>query len=466
MKKLVLSLLLLSSSTWALNVSVTSYGAKGDGHHDDTSAIVNASHAVAAAGGYLQFPPGVYMFNPNRGHIEIGSNMEIWGSGTIRVIPDVGVFDYIMGPVPQDAAISNVTVRDITIDENVFNNPGLLGPGESQFENIMTAYGLKHLLVSNATFYLSGMYAFKIKDFLTVQNSKFVFQQRPEQPHFDNSAVYLAADHGTCLITNNSFHGTPTNADQPSQAGQAVEVHYTSNCEISDNTMDGYVTAVLMEDNYSLLIVNNTITRAVVAISLWSQKGLDNVSILKNNISLDTKDRQSTMGAGIMFQYCDYCEPMGNFHNVTIKGNTITYEPDVRSSGMCVSCFWGIGLQTTGDIDTVTISGNTITNAPIRGIQIGSAYTESVVSNVLVEDNILINPGCDSDEPWSAAGISLAGRVKSTTVTANQIKDEMHPFAGNYGLYADRGGKYYNVKVAGNTVQSVYKNQLASGIEQ
>jgi len=460
MNKLLPSLalgVLLCSTASALSVSVKQYGAKGDGKTDDTAAIMAASHAVAQAGGYLQFPPGTYMINPNKGFVEIGSNMSIWGTGTVRVIPGTGVFDYIIGAVPQNAAISNVQIRDITIDANVLNNPGELGGTESTDENILTAYGLSHLLVSYATFYVSGPYAIRINDFLTVQNSKFYFEQRPEQKHFDNSALLLEADKGTCSITNNFFQGLTIGA------GQAVEIHYSANCVVSNNNFDNYVTAVLPEDNYSLTFTNNTVTRAEVAVSLWSQHGLDNVSITNNTISLDTADRQSVSGAGVMFQYCDSCSPMGSFHNVTITGNTITYEPDARQNS-CVSCFMGIGLQTTGNIDAVTIKNNTITNAPVRAIQIGSAYTKSVISNVTVEDNTIVSPGNNVYAKSFEAGINLSGAVQSVSITGNTIKNEADPFTGNYGLSSDDNGKYQDVVVTDNSVQPIYKNHISSSI--
>ena len=55
-------------------ISVKDYGAKGDGIHDDTTAINNAIAALPSTGGTVYIPPGIYQIDASR-HINLRSNM-------------------------------------------------------------------------------------------------------------------------------------------------------------------------------------------------------------------------------------------------------------------------------------------------------------------------------------------------------------------------------------------------------
>lgn len=55
-------------------ISVKDYGAKGDGIHDDTTAINNAISALPATGGTVYIPPGIYQIDASR-HVNLRSNM-------------------------------------------------------------------------------------------------------------------------------------------------------------------------------------------------------------------------------------------------------------------------------------------------------------------------------------------------------------------------------------------------------
>jgi polygalacturonase len=450
-------LFLITPQIWALNVNVQSYGAKPDGITDDTAALVKASTAVAAAGGQLYFPPGTYLIDPTKGHIVLGSNMTIYGSGTIRVKPRVGNFEYIVGPTPSYRAISNVTIKGITIDENVLNNPSTVLAKQGQIQNIVEAYALDGLTISNAKFYLSGVYAVFIKDHLTMNANQIIFEKRNDNAWYDNSAVYLATDKSTCAFTGNRF-STIT-----SGANTAIEVHTTQNCQISGNTFDNYATAVLPLDSYALSITNNQITRAENAISLWSVNGAQNVSIQKNSISLNNRDRQSNAAGGILLYWCTSCNVTGSYYNLNIEDNTISFQPEKRTN-LDPYSYWGIGLQPAGNVDSVTISGNTITNAPVRGIKIGNALAPNRESNLLIENNTLVNPGNNTSEWWYEAGIAMDGKLANVTVRGNVIDNTASPFVGHYGLWSSDTGVYSSVIVQGNTIDTAYTQQLVPNI--
>jgi polygalacturonase len=444
----------------ALSVSVLSYGAKGDGVTDDTAAITKASTAVAKVGGQLYFPAGTYMINPNKGQIVIGSNMTITGSGIIRVKPNTGNFQRIISPSPMWAPTSNVTIQGITVDENVLNNPSTVFGNETQSQDIIQATMLNGLTLNGVKFYLSGLYAAKINDKLTMTNSTVLFQKRSSNAWFDNSAIYIPASHSTCSITGNTFQGLTDGANN------AIEVHYSDNCIISGNKFDNYSGAVLPLDSNHLTISGNTITRAQYAISLWSQNIIQGVVIKNNNISLNNRDRQSNAAAGIALYWCSSCQMTGDFYNIQIQNNSITFQAENRSN-VSASSYWGIGIMPAGDVNEVTISGNTITNAPIRAITIGNSLKPGqTTSNISVTGNNIISPGNNTAKIWYEAGITLQGRLINVNVEGNVIKNTVNPFTGKYGIWSDSAGSYSKVLVQQNTIDPVYANSLARTIIQ
>jgi polygalacturonase len=456
--KLTACLLTLGSTSWGLNTSLANYGAKGDDRSDDTAAIVAASTAVARAGGQLYIPSGTYIINPHKGHLVLGSNMTVYGPGTIRVQPGIGDFDYVMGPSPIWNPLSNVTIQGITVDENVFNNPSSVAPNLAQSQNILLGNQLTGLNVSGVTFYVSGLYAIKLSDKLNIKNSKIVFQAKSGTAWFDNSAIYMPSPNSSCSITNNIFQSTTQIANT------AIEVHNTKNCTISGNTFDNYRIAVLPLDAHSLNITGNTITRAEYAISLWSETIIENVSVTNNKISVNNKDRQKETAAGIALYWCSICRPIGTYYNIQIVGNNISFQPDVRTN-LDPSAFWGVGIMPGGDVEQVYIARNTIINAPIRGIAIGNSQVRGQkTSDVLIESNVIISPGNNTAEPWYEAGIALQGDLSSVTVRGNTIKNSASKFTGRYGIWSDPKGIYSSVSVSGNTVGAPYVNSLSSHI--
>lgn len=449
-------------------VDIQSYGAVGDGVTDSTAAIVNASKAVAAAGGNLYIPSGTYMINPNEGRIVLGSNMMLYGSGTIRVMPDVGNFYYIIGPGDPGDPVSNIVIRGITIDENIFHNTSssiIYTSSLSQVQDVIASYSLSGLTLENVTVYLSGVYLACISDNLTMNGNTIVFQRNPSNQWFDNSSVYMYKDKSTCSISKNTWIGGAGSSVVPPDNGgatygyanTAIEVHGTARCTISDNTFDNYNTAVLGYDNLSLSVSGNTITRAINAISLWSQNGFTNASIRDNNISLDNVDKGSPIGTGINLYWSGGVN--GDFSNIDIEDNQVTFQPS-NSPRLAESAFYGIGLHPNGNVNGATVKGNTITNAPLIGIQIGNPEQRNTVSNVVVQNNTLIDAGNDFSQRSVDAAISLGANLVNVNVSRNIIKGASNMFTGNYGVFALPSGIYSGVHVYANSLSSGYVNLL------
>jgi hypothetical protein len=110
--------------------NVRDYGAKGDGTTNDTAAIQAA--ITAGAGNIVFMPSGIYIGSgdgtPSDGIFIIPSGTVFMGAGigntTIRLIP--GYSSDVTGIVrtQYNTSISDVTVRDLTIDGNGANVSG------------------------------------------------------------------------------------------------------------------------------------------------------------------------------------------------------------------------------------------------------------------------------------------------------------------------------------------------------
>lgn len=458
---------LASPAFGAINASVVAYGATGNGYTDDTVAIVNASNAVAAQGGTLNVPAGVYIFDPTRGHIALGSNVTISGPGTIRVKAGVGNFDYVIGPTPAYANISNVLIQGLVLDENVLNNPSTVQQDNAALsQDAIRAYNLTGLTVDGVTLYTSGVNTIVSYDYLTVKNSRFNFQSRANNIWFDNSTIYLPTNNSTCSITNNFFDGGTSHGSQTANvaaANTAIEIHYSKSCTIAYNNFNNYVTAVLPMDPSNLTINNNTITNAQYAVSIWSLSLVQNVTVSHNSIYLNNKDRASIASAGVALYWCSYCTPVGNFSKINIISNYIEFQPEINAN-VAASSHWGIGIMPAGSVDQVLISGNTVVNAPIRGIAIGNAFTNNLVSNIMVQYNSIVSAGNNTANWWYESAIALQGNLQSVRVIGNVIQNSALPFVGHYAFWSDPAGTYNGVDITGNIVDSVYQTDVSPRI--
>ncbi|WP_068782956.1 glycosyl hydrolase family 28-related protein [Paenibacillus phocaensis] len=66
-------------------ISVTSFGAKGNGVTDDTAAIQKAFNQAAARGDTVYFPKGIYLVNPAQ-TLRVGGNTTVQGEGRASIL--------------------------------------------------------------------------------------------------------------------------------------------------------------------------------------------------------------------------------------------------------------------------------------------------------------------------------------------------------------------------------------------
>lgn len=486
MKQLAIALLLISGSvdlrmsqgqpvggaaprTNADAINIRQYGAAGNGSTDDTASIVSAfSSACGSGGGTIYIPAGTFIIDPASSSIPICSNLVVEGPGTLRVKPDAGNYRFIFAPNPTTAAVNDLTFAGITVDQNTYRNTtaviNLDNPGSLQlvwqiFAGSNLHFRDMHLLLSGIEPIdtngpaVSGVY---------IERNHIVFQKRPGQPLFDNSSIYIDGDN--FHVTDNTFVSTPADA-----ARTAIEIH-TGSGSVSGNTISNFAAGMNLVDLHGASVAGNSVRSVSHGISLWSTKAMDSVTVSGNTVAVAQATRNTPTAYGIATSYNDGIN--GEFSNLQISGNVVTFEPETSSRTISNHVNYGIGLQALGNISNVLVLGNEIVRPPVRGITVGVANARYTTSRVSVRDNRIIDAGSNFSSGTSnySAGIAVQGNLSSIEVLRNRLDFLSNPFIGHYSYWSSETGyTFRDVVVADNYATAVHgspTNALTASVRQ
>lgn len=432
-------------------LDVTSFGAKGDGISDDTDAIASASREVSVKGGTLVFPKGTFIFNPARAKILVGSVTTIRGPGTIKVKPGSGKYEYIIGAPDPISPLSTIVLDGLTVDQNVEENQvAIVNSDLSTIQAVFLSWNIGALLVRNCRFEVSGvntLIANPSHGSGVFENNIFVFHRRPDQHPFDNSAIYFVGPKATAI-------GNECRAQLDSHAVTCLEMH-GGDVNIAENRAENYEILTNVVNVKSATISNNHARGAQFGIFLWATVGNScrNVSITGNDLAISNVDRAASGSGGIATYYGQGIT--GAFDGISIVNNHVTFQPETHPRAIDYPrSNWGISTQAFGPVKNVKIVNNTIENAPVRGIKIGQIKLdrqEPLQSDIVVEGNLIVNPGYDSDvslAPYRAA-IAVEGRVDNAVIRDNTIRAS-DTAKGIYTIwFAEGASSYRNVKCYG-----------------
>ena len=142
------------------SISVTEYGAKGDGVTNDASAIQNALDAVSTSGGTICFPKGTYKINAS---LLFYSNQTLWFENGASILQGVGTMNNLLRTYSESTWTAYNGVHDCLIYGAVFDggtyttNNTLVGMSHAKnivVENctFKNAYGTWHNLEINSSF--------------------------------------------------------------------------------------------------------------------------------------------------------------------------------------------------------------------------------------------------------------------------------------------------------------------------
>jgi hypothetical protein len=425
---------------------VKRYGARGDGRTDDTAAIQAALDAAReAGGGTVYIAPGRYRISPSSGSVfSIGSNVELRGEGPTSILTigdSAGNYNFIFGQWSADpkrnyAHVENVAFRYFRVDQNPGRNQGVDIQEGKGCQNVLQFYDFKNITVQGVHFdpepgiqamVLAGPRA----DGITIDNCFFRFVRGPSRPtpkrkYYDHSSIYTEASR--VRVRNNVFL-----ADVDEHAVTAIEVHGGPHVTVENNRSNNFQIGIAVVNSTQefpnvkhgdFIIQKNVIRRTTQGISLWSNTGrkLQGVQVQNNEITMAEHEHYKDVWLGIYLYYLDE-DPLtrGDFENIAITGNTISFEGLAPSAVTAV----GIDLAPAARAKNIIVQGNQILSSPATGIRVGNPKTGNTLEQVRIENNTIVDAGWDKKAELQSRSAILLDRATliKVRVVKNVIKD-------------------------------------------
>lgn len=369
-------------------VTVTDFGAVGDGVTDNTTAIQAAIDEMASnGGGEVFFPPGEYRID---GYARMKSNVSLLGAGEISVIKPLGNPSAILYEGTVEDPIVNTAVRRLKID------------GEYQANG------------SNALISMEGYVERAWIDEVHMYNS-----------HYDG--IYMLHDCSEIWVTNCRVVGCKDDGINPGGGwgdprgthnvfiiGNYVSdvvndgIHIsldTDHIIVANNIVENCGVGVGIHKTSYYSIVNNWIKDCGRGITAWTWDGP--YGVIEGNLIDGT-----TVGDGIRLSYANHHSRVANNICRNINGGNS----------------FGIKISKTHHVSAI---GNTIETAKL-GISIWDAQHISIVANSMedVTSGITLN-GADcviSDNKISAK--SNGHGIKVIPVNGYEVSNSL--ISGNY----------------------------------
>ncbi|MEF3304945.1 glycosyl hydrolase family 28-related protein [Paenibacillus sp. GYB003] len=448
------------------------FGAAGNGTTDDTAAIQLAIDSVAAiGGGTVFFPKGTYVVSPSlQNRIDLRSNVSLQGEGIhtiVKVKDNAGDYWTVFGHTFGSPKVENVRISHLRIDQNPLSNTSCnidFGRKDHPYwhQFVFCLFHYENIEIRNVQFEPTcGTNAIFFNgddgERVAITDCLFHFVQTKGTPEYDNSTIYVnGKDH---LVDGCIFF-----ADTSQRARAAIESH-TGPSVISGCVVDGYYTfinlqpSILSGDRTDMTVTGNTISNCNQGIQLWNRQEdpnpVKNITISNNTISISNKVHMRRYATGICT--AGSFESVGDFENITITGNTIEFEEELTTRSLSEMFYYGIGLIKDTNMTNINISNNIIKNAPLSAIHIGKYQkTTSVLSNVVISGNIIINAGhYPTVNEFYRAGILLRKNVDGALICNNYIADRYPETKCIYSIrLSDADGYMKNVKVRDNHIVS------------
>ncbi|MEF3310809.1 glycosyl hydrolase family 28-related protein [Paenibacillus sp. GYB004] len=465
-------------------VNVKWFGALGNGVKDDTQAIQQAINFAntAAEKPIVFFPAGTYIVSPTRTtRIVLHSGIRLTGShaAVIRVKNNAGDYETIFGPATNNTYIENVSISNLTIDQNASNNTTcnvtVADNGSRQYA--IAIYRFQHVIVDNVRFVsICGINAVTLNGdgskFAVVRDCFFRFVRARGQANYDNSAVYFNCENHAAL-------GNVFLAEIAEKAYGAIETH-NGLAVIANNVSEGYVTGVnvvsqsqntaVTRDNSDITVTGNTFSKAAHGVRLWSITGktLHNVNITNNTISLANAEHaeRECSGVSTVLDLSPNRVLDGDYDTLLVAGNTIKFQMEpVQRATLIDSVNYAIGITPRGNMANVLVSHNVITNAPVAGIKVGLHNQPNRFVNIAVRDNVIANSGIYQHGIRDyCAAVFLVGNLERVSVVGNHISDTFDTMQGHQSFYTF-GTAMKEVTIRDNTVwskQGGYRSSIQS----
>lgn len=484
----------LSIPSFAININVKDFGAKGDGKTDDRSAIQAAINKINEAnGGILNFPEGTYLVTcPLKSpewipQIKLCNNLKIRGVGigksVIKVADNQGAWDVIFS----NEAVHDFSMMGISMDGNGSTNPvesAVDAVPSPWFHTFIYLPNSKNIAIQSCQFTnLSGVwaiYALKRAENLVIDNCIFDNIGGYTKNDWDHSCIRIDG-HGPVVVSNNimkSQFGAGTTGTRT-----AVEIH-GSNHKFINNTISGFRSGVNVcsggddkkdEPSVHQYYIGNTMVNVGSGFNIWGieNRTFDNLVFERNDITIDQtawKDiYPEFFGIGLVTYNPDYCPIL--IENMKILDNNITF---INTEGGNKYSF-GLrlvsnNLDSPNDLnDKSLILNSQISRNTISGSYLNGIYLNCKTKNLEISENIIINSGLGSSETEWKSAIKLVNKLDNVSIKNNRFYSQKttQNFVGIYDSSTNLGNCFYiDNQLIGTMNQSKSSMYMASTLKK
>lgn len=431
--------------------NVKNYGAKGDGTHDDKTAIQAAVDAAnAAGGGTVYLPTGTYAVsgnsNPAHGSVRLRDNVTMQGDGmgstTVKLIDGwsskvTGIIRTFSGVVNHD-----ITLRDLTIDGNKAKTPGAetdgfftgVTPGKALADNNITVerveiknvsrYGFDPheqttgLIIRNSVAHHNGQDGFTI-DF---------------QSHgiLENNVSYANGRHGFNLVTSTHDMVLKNNVAYDNAGNGLVVQRGSDNRPLTDNiSVDG---GKFYHNGLEgvLIKISTDVTLRGAEIYDNGKEGVEiagsSGAVIADNLIYNNSRSDPGGYDEVLFQgYDDTSGPSGKFFAATNNtlANNIIYSLTGADHPVLEQ-----GASSSGNV----VSGNIVFGEFAHGISVVNALVSGVLGGLNAADYALtyLANGTDGAD-------TITGTAASDFLGGGKSNDRLDGVDGNDVLFGGDG---------------------------
>lgn len=356
--------------------NVASFGARGDGVTDDTAAIQAAINAcVAAGGGIVSFPPGIYV--TSAALVIPGNNVRLQGAGAVAgntnaarwgatiIQPSAGAqYDAISTPLPPTPGTAGYVIYGAVIADLTVDCRNVTGTTTGQGNGIHF-YGVRYGRLYNVNVFSSPNWAFLIEG----DGTNFAYNTDLYSCLAGGCAAGFRFSYGEqCNLYRCISEGAntacaalqPYNGTQVSTAAYQLYGNagwtFASNCTFG--TSGNYTGPAVLLDNGETGIIDSCLFDSVHGIAIQTNAGghiLSNNAI--NNTATTTAAAAISLGGG----------------GSVVRGNVFK-----TNGGFLTSCVIERGVYTPPNL----ISDNQVIAGTAAPIVIAAGSSAQVKNNV------------------------------------------------------------------------------------
>ena len=462
-------------------INVKDYGAKGDGTTNDAAAIQAVLNLAQTTPIKVLFPNGTY---------GVGQKLYVYSNTTLDLGGSTIRRSFNTGPggvsLIEFSSVSNLTIRNGTLDGNGANYPGNAG---AEGFNIIGGNGITDALFENITFKdVVGDHALDLGTInrVKVDNCKFlgfkdVVGDRPfsESIQLDPNIITGTGSNNTKFVLTRSYFGPSTTAGFGAP-GVGIGNHASvagrtdTDIKIVNNTFDGCGYAGVRPYKWDKVkVTGNTFINCLRGVYVVP---FSNGTAAPESGSGYTLSGNDFSGCTSPIQFVAPLLGTGNtysrFKNVTIAGNTFDGGTDGLTlpfiTQLAVSGNTFSNMSTAiklGYTDGATVAGNTANNLTSNFLWITESF-DAVLPGTGLTQITAVSGNTASNIGFRGVHVNCA--AKFTTIVGNTFVNVSTIANTREGIGADSGAnggiiEGNTIQDGGATIKPLYGINISSG---